>query len=736
MTMKSGATDCDRIGSSLRRIRRLASGRSSLWASLLAILSLTFVLAASSPSGSGIAEEPKFKHSEHVSYDWYKGIGPEYVRDCRGCHAFGAKGSEPGDPQAVCANCHFGPQSWHVVTTPGNEVHLPRNPSSVWHPAHENLACRACHFVEKGTSKDLITANTGLSSCNECHGDKSPPTIEAVVIGPGQEKAKFDQGVIGPKFVEALNNKPELKKEGRGPFLHGDHLSSTSLMSKEGCTKCHAGVAKSDAVTLAEQEFDTPACGDCHIQALGKPITVVKAAKQMKATSTAAPTKPTSTAALTFDHKDHLDVGAHKDKNGSAAGFDQIKNRGCLACHVHDAASRPETFGLIAGRDKYKEGCVKCHDTERFQSKTHGNWGVCDACHEFGQDKMETNRPTVKVDRELPQKVTFKLPTQKHPGIVLQPGKSCEDCHRATVPELPTRIEKVHFDHAPHVEKGAGSSRCEDCHKSVVSTAESSVDIGRAWPTPDARANDVKSVLTFDEGSCQRCHEGIKVDPDSLAKREPREVLKFSHASHLKSAHDPKDPSKLVQCTTCHMVADERGKAVATPNNVMDCKLCHGHDAPRAPNTQGIGKAEVQSCDVCHDRGTPARKPATTEVARSTITLKEGQFHPSPGEQACAKCHRAVDTDVPLPAKDSGTLAKIEAVRASMPNIDMHRTERGQLGPCFQCHWYKSTGILDGAKAAKDEISADNRRDFGWRLTPGDQFPGGQKFKARPGASK
>lgn len=674
---------------------------------VLAMLLGVLIAVSSSQSDPG---PRRFTHRGHVSTHWYgdeagRGRDAEYARDCRGCHDSAAD-TRP-DPQQLCIKCHFDQHlsgeasaqhaAWTLRSVPAPQIPSSARDGQYRHADHQTLACRECH-APVNEDEDIHTpsaSNTGL--CMRCH-DKTPPAQLERVVSVSVAAGEFDFGTLRKRLMDRLNSDPALTREGRGPFLHSDHMTTADLGASAKCGACHASVPSAGARDLDEKAFDADACVACHMADGNQPFVISRSGLVIDET------------ASTFEHRDHFRSAPSADraKNCSAEAARMIASDGCLACHVHEEGVREPTYAIRADRADYA-GCIACHDVERFKTKDHGNWNACVDCHAFGQRDMKSNRVTAQVLRAQPGAVTFLMPPVAHPGLAGKPIQQCADCHKAALPPAASRLG-ARFDHAQHVPKDASAESCAACHAQRIDRADSSTSIGLAASVRAGRVIGVADLLTFDPAACQACHPGIAVDPELITRVQSRDVPEFSHAHHLEKATDPSRPGAPVQCATCHPF--EAGKSATKPPQLVstleaaqNCTLCHQHDAAHAEWTGKLHGSDVQSCAVCHEDRMPPREFRARAESPSLVTLSGPQHHPD--DRGCEQCH--LDTLSALPPSTA-------VIEASGALFTIHAGNK-YPADCRGCHWALDVRTL-GAQASTRET----RRREGASLVG---FPGG-----------
>jgi len=665
-----------------------------------------------------------FSHGAHVPSVWfYRGAGKrggptdtahefdkqEVARDCRGCHDFGERNDDgtmrrqPRSPLETCTSCHYGGVLVREVQ-PGFEVSLRAGRGSLSafeHLDHDALACRECHESMNDDQEIDLPGRTGVPACVECHTEGG----EDRRYEPFDNRT-IDRSKIRSGFLAWLNAEPSMQRAGRGPYPHDAHLSAEELADPAACAACHGDVGTAKADDLHLHEYTAAACAECHVQSDGAPIAVDRTVELRS-----------SSAALTFSHADHLGTSATPKADAARRGaHTELQSTGCLACHEHsvepvrapDGSAMPPTFVLRDDRKGYL-GCMSCHDVPRFRAPNHGEWGSCTSCHSFGEGDLKSLRPQTAVERAIVGEVRFLMPAQRHPGISGTPDQACADCHRAPLPETPSRIAGQRFDHASHLDSDPTAQDCQVCHTSVASAAGPTA-IGLAWDEARAGLAPAAQLLTFDLASCGSCHPGIALDPASLTTRTRREVPTFSHADHLASAIDPRT-EQPVTCTSCHdFEAGVRGTGIGVNDTARTCVQCHKHDEAHAPWTGGIFGPAVESCASCHISGEP-RVKEQLEVPRVRVALQGPQHHPL--EQGCWECHQE---------EKPGELKPVTAVLATFPLSfrSPHGDGRGRPPDCSSCHW----AIRKNSVSSEQRVTGTLRELIGKDLA---NFPGGRE---------
>ena len=693
------------------------------------------------PARGVVAQEAEpFTHDAHVQSVWFRGNrGEEVQRDCRGCHAFEAE--QVRDPQPVCADCHYrefaleGPGFERDLAALREEVQV----AGFTHGDHLALACRMCHLASNLGQppalggKDLPIPG-GFGHCAACHGPGSTfgQLSEAV---PNRLR-----GSTGPKpgwqeaFYAGLNADARMGPEALGRFLHTEHMlavegaitidasvpSTTARAADSTCATCHGSIPAASAGDLAEKEYEDAGCRRCHKDADG-PLEFARGLES----------RPSLTA-LTFAHRDHLDAASWTREQASAQAYADIERSSCLACHGFDDAL--QTFALREPAWSYAT-CLGCHAQPPWNAAGlaadhaerrwwHGNWERCGACHSFGAGDMESERPTVAVERRRP--VAFEILGQSHPFITAgtERDATCAQCHLADVDELPSRVRKRAFRHATHVPAPTEDNRdelrasCEHCHASRVRTTAGPAEIGTKLDEAVLDEESELFGLTYDPEACIECHRGSAPKP-IFAEAAARNVVAFPHEVHVGSG-DPDAPS----CVTCH-VGSSASPAyltgdVGVTEGARTCLDCHRHDEGEiAAFTGGATKSDVESCALCHAQGIPALE-AQLDLPRARVAGIGGtQFHPA--DEECASCHVVDPTAlIQEPAVPDHVFARHANPHDSTPGA----TQRGpEESGCLDCHW---NSIVETMPDDQDPQSAAIRQRFGNEMSSnaGGPFPG------------
>lgn len=715
------------------------------------------VAEGSQPQGK--ARLPAFKHNDHVIAGWAQSDVAEVWRDCRGCHQF-SKANQVSAPQEHCASCHYGSGALENEFTGKSQKRLEdfasRTRPAFQHYTHGMLECRECHQLDEGRSRipGSLPLRTGPGECARCHEASQareaagkmrwfePVTKDAGLakaIGlPGAFTIPTDldaYAVTLDKAFAADGAGINVLLDAGGHFTHGDHL-------KIDCTSCHQGIDKAAANGVGAANIVAKGCGDCHQRAPNQDARFAQPKKQVR----------DSFSLGAFAHADHL---RKERKDGVCTGdaYQLISDQSCNACHEY----RPERVGF-EGRDfpfdgksskhRYQD-CQECHAVEGWdtgESATdpnhpplHGStsrdlksgWDgerqKCTACHAFGEPDMAGNRPKTDVRRWTD--TTFVFSGQTHPYITeasfgdASVKKDCEDCHRAKVPALPSRLIKKRFRHETHLPGGDLTQKdCTTCHKTAAKAGSA-----------DALAVDFR---TYDVTYCATCHLGGTIKEDVQPKQEPvaRPVVAFPHGPH----------ASQIDCMKCHGRGEQD---MATSTKALDCKECHDHKKGDDGILTEYLFGEQKTCAKCHtETGTEKVKvPAIRGSEGMGVDARYGieqavfagfrdaQFHP-PGSN-CATCHRARVEEVEVGGK------KVERIKPIITGIAnfVHSRRTGDFHPragknskaelkerlqnqeagCMSCHWKDFNNSLEEHGVFPEQETQRARLGNDFRNYPG-----------------
>lgn len=637
-----------------------------------------------------------FRHTDHVPKSWLGPGAHETRRDCRGCHDYDAEPSRRAKPAALCTRCH-GYQEPDLrgaarVDPASEEEEGKGGAGRFLHHEHRSFDCAKCHRPEKiaEVPAALPMPALGSGACTECHG-----------LTGSAANART-------KLEEALDAR--LEKRGAtevGVFRHDQHIRPRDFLEQDPavCQRCHFAVKDSDERTLGDKQFSVARCAECHdgIRFEAEPYE-----------------KPSRTAA-TFVHREHLSPKA-------LAASRELASQSCYACHA--ASESRATFDLGPRfRDGEKlyvyEGCVSCHADKRVAG--HGSIDDCRRCHDFDSKGLgglvevwKARRARVEVARSEP--AAFSFVAQSHAFVTGATDRACEECHKARLPDLPSRLEGKPFRHDTHLSRVSNDGReCRGCHAGM-SAASEPAEVVVARPA-DSGPSGARSL--FDLASCQECHRArdLSVNPGST---ESRRILRFSHPEHVDRRLRGSGAS--LDCTTCHVQEDER---IELAPGVNECTPCHAHEQPGT--TLGHSRNDVAACAFCHERGVPEqREPAP--VPRLRLARVEGKrTHPHAPGKDCAACHGPPDPGPPV----SRPIALSLAARLRNPHAST-RFERAEKHFeanrvadrstwCIDCHWSHHDSIVKEQGLIMKQPwgnlpEPDWRRKYGELLDAG--FPG------------
>ncbi len=509
---------------------------------------------------AGVQERDKFDHKT-IGYDMY---GKHLEQTCDKCHKNAEAAILPEGGKRflgldqACATCH-------------EDVHK----------GAMGQACATCHGQDawdrlhsEGHEKRLaLVGGHGDIDCRTCHAQGDPVhSLEA--IGAGRE--------LFPRDCEHCHDSPH-----RGEFADGV-AALVSRAPGTGCVTCHA----EKHVTFREEALTGMA--PAHHACSGFPLSTP-----------------------------HLKVACKECHTAPAGGEDtfalRYPGRGaddCKACHedVHNGQFDEGPFAA--------EGCVGCHDPERWEP------------HAFTLEKHQ--RAALPLDG-------------KHAGT------ECNECHEVLVEKAPRTFrgtpalcQECHEDaHRSYFDTFAADlakqelGTCKQCHGTT------------AFRDPPAGGFEHKRWTGFDlagahaQSECESCHRR-EPEPDSFGRT-------FGWIE--------KRYGKLKGCVTCH-VDPHRGDfdKPGLPKQVdgkTGCVRCHvetsfrslegGFDHGKWTGWVLDGQHAKASCSVCH---APLRKAdkfgRTSGRAKGSACVDchedphAGQFLID-GRIDCRRCHRSAD---------------------------------------------------------------------------------------------
>lgn len=690
------------------------------------------------PEPVGPQRATRFTHAQHVSEIWFNESTPEVWRDCRGCHRFAAEHAVSA-PQQECDACHG---AGNLVRTflPGWQDDLgryrTRTRDAFRHHTHGMLECRECHLPADTNFLRDFDIVTGPAQCARCHeaeqvakddhaevrglrwfgGAADEATARSLGVPfrrPPADAAAYAQ-VLVAAFAGPTGGVNTTKLPVGGDFDHHDH-------GDIACRDCHTDITTASAREVGTGRIPVDGCAKCHVADAANAGARVSQAPKKEV-------RPLWSLGA-FVHSDHyrflLPGAARKEGVATAAAYELLatsKAKGCDVCHTQDPAAiglatRDFPFAPGQSRHRYVD-CVGCHDVAGWRTgetaaaplhdstdgapdgKQHG-WTGCASCHVFGEPAFATNRPTVAVTRTRDRQ--FEFAVQTHPDItqrgIDQSGRpalaDCKSCHRARVPELPSRLERRQFRHATHLPAAASEQDCRACH-------------GRATTAADALALGGDDFRTYTLDGCAQCHLGSAIREVAEEAVPPRPVVAFSHGAHAKAG---------ARCTECHELAAD-GRDVTTKTAALSCNQCHDHQEGGPKAEQLFGDA-VRSCGRCHveapaagdkptldvpaARGTPAAATDARYRAEQTAFagFVDSQFHPLGGK--CTACHRAVLQ--PDPKWPGLRVPRADHLFGTSRSPHDRSAPRKQPSECLRCHWKP----IDGLEAGVDAGSADER---------------------------
>jgi hypothetical protein len=714
----------------------------------------------------------KFTHAQHVSDVWLNESVAETWRDCRGCHRFDANNLVSA-PQQVCDDCHVAGNLNRKFADGWKDDlggYRTRTRDAFRHHTHGMLECRECHFPPPGLGREFLRdfdIVTGPAQCARCHDAAALAKNDyaqvremqrrwfagavdrelATRLGVPFREKPVDVAAYAKVLVEAFAGPTggvnTTKLPVGGDFDHHDH-------GDIACRDCHTDISRASAREVGTGKIPADGCAKCHLT------------DERGTAARPAPAAKTETRPLwslgAFAHADHYAFAApgaaRKPGVANDRAYELLQNSktgGCDVCHTEDKAGIGTTqrdFPFEAGKSKHRYlDCTTCHDGATWTTgetkaaplhdSTDGaidgknGFGACTACHVVGAADFVTARPSARVQRLTGR--TFVFGAMTHPDITKlgvdasgrQALAECKDCHRARVPELPSRLEKRPFRHATHLPPQPTEQDCRGCHPRAESTA-----------TAAALGGD--DFRTYTLAGCKTCHLGSEVTEVAGDAPAPRDVVAFPHGPHVAAG---------AKCTDCHELAAD-GCDVTTKPAALTCNQCHDHDATDGgPKAERLFGEAVKSCALCHHDDV-AGKPqpvlaipaargsaAAANDARYTSPqsvfagFADSQFHPLGGK--CTDCHRA--ELAPDPRYSGLRVPRADHLFGASKSPHAAGGSK-RPGECLRCHWKPINGLQDGVDIGTPEerFFRRNPTDPKTRATFGNDslgYPGTDKAK-------
>ncbi len=364
-------------------------------------------------------------------------------------------------------------------------------------------------------------------------------------------------------------------------------------------------------------------------------------------------------------------------------------------------------------------------------------------------------------------------------------GDNCVVCH--TNPDLPDEIlfaprgKKGPFAHLDLTEVVADvhfrrGLLCSGCHGGAPTDKEMSAEIGKRWPSSEARKKDRSWIPEF----CARCHASSEMMRQFNPKLPVDQLAKYKTSKHGQLLLGKKD-SKAAQCVSCHGVHGIRGpesplSLVNAANVPATCGRCHGDAEYMKGYTLDDGKtplptnqlalyrqsvhgrallekhdAGAPACNGCHGNhaALPPETAAVSQVCRNCHANNATMFDGSPHKKAfeahgwpeCATCHNTHDikpaTDEMISSAASGLCGSCHAkygkpvcnetadffrmsitrVKEKTASLDADIEQLGERGFDLDELRFQEASARDSLRKTRGAIHTFDRSDFTQNLT-------------------
>ena len=440
------------------------------------------------------------------------------------------------------------------------------------------------------------------------------------------------------------------------------------------CIKCHSDIGKQRAAKsgLHGTEWRTRTCGDCHIDHLGREVSLIR--------------WPGGDI-RSFDHKqtgfalDNAHARAecgdcHKARSKSGTDSFIGLSTSCASCHSDphqgrlgkECASCHGTKSFAVSdfdhgltrfplRGKHQDAqCGSCHgEPHRFEAMRFDD---CSSCHKSPHRENLGPCKSCHVEegfliRQLSNQGLMRM-REGHPDDVpLINGHStvaCSQCHGESLDEAPDKGSRCADCHAPVHEADFGK-RCDRCHAQI-----------RWLGLPDSLGYRVHRLTAFplvgkhETVACESCHSEARPPAEryrAVAHERCADCHQDPHEGELKDHNDG-------ECGGCHvphgfspstfgLVQHQRtsfalnGKHLAAP-----CASCHGKQRPRL-----AFHLEGSDCQSCHENphgdrvdrelqlGGCAYCHATAGWSFPRIDHSSWPLEGAHREVSCDRCHAA-----------------------------------------------------------------------------------------------
>jgi len=362
-----------------------------------------------------------------------------------------------------------------------------------------------------------------------------------------------------------------------------------------------------------------------------------------------------------------------------------LPDTSCSQCHVANVRTQHAKFynpTYLKTDPNTSKGCIICHNAtyDAVIALAKGPTGIpvdCFACHTSADHLAAHDFVST-----APNCASCHVRS-----VVAEHGSVCATCHNSTNPTVVQAITDG---------KAGTPVTCENCHGAGFThptATHSKVSAADSCVTCHTDSNIINGVHS---GNCVLCHtstrpEVIQAIVDGKAGTQVN--CQTCHTGHADLAADHNNLDAVVDCATCHRVADFTG-VLATHQG--DCATCHASARQAVVDTIAAGKGAsgvAVNCANCHGThdGTTAHNNLLTNGSCSTCHAT-GTFTTilTTHRSDCAKCHTSTRPEV-VSAIDTGKGASgqpvdCESCHGGHTNLAGDHNNLDAVVDCATCH--------------------------------------------------